>query len=115
MLRRISTFSAGRRTKWWVIAAWVIVGFALFSSSRKLQDATTNENEAFLPGSAESTEVNDLVEDRFAEGREVDILVVYNRDGGLTAADRARIAEDAQTLAGVEAGAIRPRPAIRPS
>ncbi len=100
MLRRISSFSAGRRSKWGVIAVWVIVGFALFGFQPKLQDATTNENEAFLPESAESTEVNDLVEERFADGREVDILVVYNRERGLTEGDRARITEDAQTLAG---------------
>ena len=61
-----------------VIAAWVIVGFALFQFQPKLQEATTNENEAFLPGDAESTEVNDLVEERFADGREVDILVALH-------------------------------------
>jgi RND superfamily putative drug exporter len=100
MLRRISSFAAGPRSKWGVIAAWVVIGFALFQFQPKLQEATTNENEAFLPESAESTEVNDLVEDRFADGREIDIIVAYNREGGLTGADRARIAADARELAG---------------
>jgi RND superfamily putative drug exporter len=104
MLGRISTFAAGPRTKWVVIAAWVIVGFALFQFQPKLQEATTNENEAFLPGNAESTEVNDIVEDRFPDGREVDILVVYTRDGGLTDADRRRIGDDSRRFAGAGGG-----------
>ena len=107
MLRSISTFAAGPRSKWGVIAIWVIVGFALFQFQPKLQESTTNENEAFLPESAESTEVNDIIEERFAEGREVDALIVYNRPGGLTAADRERISADATELAGA-AGAGRP-------
>ena len=87
-----------------MIAAWVVIGFALFGFQPKLQEATTNENEAFLPESADSTEVIDLVEERFADGREVDALVAYNRQGGLTEADARRINEDARELAGVEPG-----------
>jgi putative drug exporter of the RND superfamily len=101
MLRRISGFATGRRSKWVVIALWVIVGFALFGFQPKLQEATTNENEAFLPESAESTEVNDLVEEEFAEGNEVDALVAYNRKGGLTAGDLELINDNALEIAGV--------------
>jgi RND superfamily putative drug exporter len=102
VLRRVSGFATGRRSKWVVIAAWVVVGFALFGFQPKLQEATTNENEAFLPESAEATEVNDLVDERFEEGTEVDALIAYRRDGGLTAADRARIDADSAEIAGVE-------------
>ncbi len=103
MLRAISTFSAGRRAKWGIIALWVIVGVALSSFQPKLQEATTNENEAFLPESAESTDVNDLIGERFAEGREVDALIAYDRAEGLTPADRERISADALELSGLEA------------
>ena len=51
--RAISQFSAGRRSKWIVIAAWVIVVAAVGGYSGKLQDATTNENEDYLPASAD--------------------------------------------------------------
>ncbi|MGZ8667088.1 MAG: hypothetical protein ACXWZM_08255, partial [Solirubrobacterales bacterium] len=102
MLRAISTFSAGRRSKWAIIAVWVVVGFALSSFQPKLQEATTNENEAFLPETAESTDVNDLIAERFADGREVDALIAYDREGGLTAADRKRISADALELAGLQ-------------
>ena len=107
MLRRISSFSAGRRTKWAVIAVWVVVGFALFGFQRKLQEATTNENEAFLPESAESTDVNDLIGERFADGREVDALIAYDREGGLRPEDWGVITANALEFAGLE----RPDPA----
>ena len=102
MLRAISSFAAGRRTKWLVLAIWVMLGFALGSFQPKLQDATTNENEAFLPESAESTEVNDLVEERFPDGREVDVIVAYERDEGLGPADFQRIAGDARRICDAE-------------
>jgi putative drug exporter of the RND superfamily len=99
MLRAISSFATGRRSKWAVIAAWVIAGVALSGAFQpKLQEATVNENEAFLPESSDSTEVINLVEDRFEAGREVDALVVYNREGGLEPDDSARIGEDAREL-----------------
>ena len=99
MLRRISTFSAGRRSKWIVIALWVVAGVALSGAFQpKLQEATVNENEAFLPESADSTEVIDLIEERFPDGREVDALVVYNREAGLSDADLRTLSGDADEL-----------------
>ena len=109
MLRGISRFAAGRRSKWAVIAVWVIAGVVLSGAFQpKLQEATTNENEAFLPESAESTQVGDLIEERFPDGQDVDALVVYQREGGLTDADRERIAADAQRICEAgEAGEIK--------
>ncbi|MBM3667273.1 MAG: MMPL family transporter [Actinobacteria bacterium] len=95
MLRRISEFSAGRRSKWLVIAAWVILVAAVGGYAGKLQASTTNENEEYLPASADSTAVINLLEDRFPEGREVDAIVVYQRQGGLTAADKREIQAEA--------------------
>ena len=100
-----------------MIAFWVLLGFALFGFQPKLQDATTNENEAFLPENAESTEVDDLLKDTelFPDGRELDALVVYQREGGLTDADRARISADALVLAGLEGGGHDPRADCAPT
>jgi putative drug exporter of the RND superfamily len=102
VLRSISRFSTGRRSKWVVVAIWVVLGIALSSLQPRLQEATTNENEAFLPESAESTDVNSLIEESFPDGREVDAVVAYHRPGGLTAADRERIAADALAIAGLD-------------
>ena len=90
MLRAISSFASGRRSKWVVVGIWVVVALALFQFQPKLQEATTNENEAFLPESAESTEVNEIVSDEFEDGREVDAIVLYTRgEERLTPADFA--------------------------
>ncbi len=35
MLGRVSTFAAGRRSKWAVIAFWVVLGFTLFGFQPK--------------------------------------------------------------------------------
>ncbi|MGZ5312199.1 MAG: MMPL family transporter [Solirubrobacterales bacterium] len=98
MLGGISNFAAGRRSKWAIIGFWVLLAFALGQFQPKLQEATTNENEAFLPESAESTEVNDILDEDFAQGREVEALVAYTREGELSAADRQRIAADAEAV-----------------
>jgi putative drug exporter of the RND superfamily len=98
VLKSISRFSTGRRSKWIVVGFWLLLGAALASFQPKLQESTVNENTAFLPKSAESTEVNDLIESRFGDGREASAILAYQRSGGLTAADRARIAADAEAV-----------------
>ncbi len=113
MLRRISTLAAGHRAKWVVLGLWLVLAVALGPLQPKLQDATKNENSDFLPASADSTRVDRLLKDRFREGREVDALVVYTREGGLTAADRARIQGDARDLVS-NGDLIRAAPPITP-
>ncbi|MFN8159905.1 MAG: MMPL family transporter [Solirubrobacterales bacterium] len=98
MLRKVSSFSAGPRSKWVVFAVWLLLGVALGPLQPKLQDATKNENSDFLPNSAEATKVEDLLTNDFPGGREVSAIVVYTDPGGLEAADRARIRRDAARL-----------------
>jgi putative drug exporter of the RND superfamily len=81
-----------------VIAAWVVVAAALAPLQPRLQDEASNENEAFLSRSAESTVVNDLIDERFRTGRGTNAIVAYHRDGGLTEADEQRIQAEAQSL-----------------
>jgi RND superfamily putative drug exporter len=98
MLRRISGLATGRRSKWLVVAAWVLVAVALGPLQPKLQEATTNENDEFLPASAESTEVNDLIDERFERGTEAEAIILVRREGGLTPADESLIASEVQRL-----------------
>ena len=58
----------------------------------KLADVTDDRTRASCPPSAESTEVFKLQKERFASGQTVTGLIVYQREGGLTEADQARIA-----------------------
>jgi RND superfamily putative drug exporter len=91
----LASFVSGRRTKWVVLALWVVALFALGPLGGKLADVTRDETASFLPPEAESTRVQELLRDRFPGGETSLGLLVYRRAGGLTEADRAKIAEDA--------------------
>ncbi len=94
----LASFVTGRRTKWVVIALWIVAVFALSPLGGKLADATRDETASFLPAGAESTRVQELLKDRFPGGETTIGLIVYKREGGLTQADRAKIARDAQRV-----------------
>src|SRR5688500_11342309 len=88
----------GRRSKWWVLGIWIVVLAIAAPIGSKLADATSDSTTNFLPAGAESTEVQRLLDKDFASGETAVGLVVYRRPGGLTAADKAKIASDAQKL-----------------
>ncbi len=94
-VRRLASVVAGRRGKWLVLAIWLIAAFALFPVGSKLSDVTTDDTESFLPASAESTEVVRKQDRDFQQGETDTAIVVYKRAGGLTAADKQKIAADA--------------------
>jgi RND superfamily putative drug exporter len=95
-------FPAGRRAKWVVLAAGLVVLFVAGSFAGKFDKVQKNDPASYLPGKAESVKSLDEVA-KFPGGERVDAVVVYHRDGGLTPADRARIARDRAAL-------DRPRP-----
>ncbi|MFH8661650.1 MMPL family transporter [Streptomyces afghaniensis] len=86
----------GRRAKWLVLVLWVAVLFVTAPLATKLTDAQDNDASSWLPGSAESTQVLEISEDFRPE--QIPAVVIYARDSGLTAADRAEIAEDVTQL-----------------
>jgi putative drug exporter of the RND superfamily len=81
----------------WVFAAVAAVFFliGLFGTSfqGKLGDVQKNDNSAFLPSSADSTKVNNAAEG-FNNVQTIPGFIVYQRDGGLTASDKAAIQAD---------------------
>jgi putative drug exporter of the RND superfamily len=89
---RVWTVPAGRLGKWVVLGLWLVVALALGPLQPRLQGSTENDPATFLPEGADSRAVLELVEERFASGRTVPALVVWQRDGGLSAADRQAIA-----------------------
>ena len=89
----------GRRTKWAVIAVWIVLLVIFASPGSKLADETSDETQTFLPDSAESTTVLRILDDRFPEHQTRDALIVYRRRGGLTALDKRKIAADARNAA----------------
>jgi RND superfamily putative drug exporter len=87
---RAAGVPGGRRTKFAVIAIWVVVLFAIGPLAGKFEDAQENDPADYLPANAESVKTLDRL-DGFPSDGEADAITVFYRDGGLTAADRAAI------------------------
>lgn len=98
-MTRFASIIAGRRMKWAVVAAWIVLVALLAGPGGKLADETNDQTEGFLPAGAESTKVLNLLNDRFEGGETTEALVVYRRAGGLTARDRVKIVADARRAA----------------
>ena len=97
-VNRLIAFVCGRRTKWVIVAFWLLVVVALGSLAGKLQGAEKNDASSYLPGSAESTqELNEQA--AFQSKNYNPALVVYVRDTGVTAADIAKANADARFFA----------------
>jgi RND superfamily putative drug exporter len=82
-----------------VIAIWIVAVVVMMPLGGKLADETRDDTASFLPESAESTRVVELLDSRFPQKETTQGLIVYHRDGGLTEADEAKIADDADRLA----------------
>ena len=95
-MKGLASFVAGRRTKWVVLAIWIVAFAVMMPLGAKLADETEDDTASFLPESAESTRVVELLDEKFDAGETTQGLIVYQREGGLTEADKAKIAEDAQ-------------------
>ncbi|MDL4772469.1 MMPL family transporter [Actinomadura xylanilytica] len=90
---RLAGVIAGRRTKWAVLALWIVLLTALGPLAGKLGDVQKNEAASWLPGGAESTQVVKL-EERFRKDEMMPAVIVYERPAGITAADRAKATAD---------------------
>jgi RND superfamily putative drug exporter len=95
MHREIAGKLTGRRIKWAVLAFWIVMLVLLGSFAGKLSGAEKNDAKSWLPGSAESTKALDK-QAAFQSPNTFLTVVVYEADGGITAADKAKIASDVQ-------------------
>jgi putative drug exporter of the RND superfamily len=79
----------GRRRAilWGILAAWVGLLVVLAPFGGKVADVESNETVDYLPESADSTQVVQLQE-HLPGGEAAEVILVYERDGGLTDADR---------------------------
>src|SRR3954468_17840543 len=89
-----------RRTLRWLLPAlvvllWLGLGGPLGSFNGKLSSVQENDNAAFLPDSAESTRVTELLR-RFDTERSLPVVLLWESDGGPV--DEATQAEIAQRL-----------------
>jgi len=100
-VRRIAALPCGRWSKWGVLVFWIAVFVVAGPLSGKLNSAQKNDASSWLPKNAESTQVVDLAK-RFTPPDVFPALVVYERPGGVTAADRVKAAADVQRFQGVQ-------------
>ncbi|MBJ6646180.1 MMPL family transporter [Streptomyces sp. BSE7-9] len=84
----VKTGTQGRRAVPWAVAGlWVAALVLLGPLAGKFADVQQNRAVDYLPAGADSTQVA-RVQDELPGGESTDLVVVYHRDGGLTAADR---------------------------
>ncbi len=76
-----------------LIIAWLMLGGTLGPLSGKTSDVQKNDNSAFLPQSAESTKVQQVIP-KFTKTQSTAAIIVYTRPGGLTDGDRDKIRGD---------------------
>jgi len=93
MSRKFANFVCGRRSKYAVVAFWLITILVLGSFAAKLTGVQDNQASGWLPGSAESTKAFEA-QKAFQSENTFPAIVVYERKGGLTLADQAKIADD---------------------
>ncbi|WP_194892626.1 MMPL family transporter [Catenulispora pinisilvae] len=79
---------SGRRSKWAVFAAWLVVIIALGSFATKLNGAQKNDTTSWLPKSAESTKELKIEGDFHPNWYPA--ILLYARSTGLTDADKAQ-------------------------
>jgi RND superfamily putative drug exporter len=101
-----------RYAKFAVVAFWLAVLAILGPLAGKLSGVENNEAKSWLPANAESTKVLDAA-GSFVSSNTIPAVLVYERDGGLTQADLAKVAADVaqfSTLPSVDGKVVGPVP-----
>ncbi|WP_107082650.1 MMPL family transporter [Streptomyces resistomycificus] len=88
-----------RAVPWLVLGLWIAVLALASPFASKLSDVQRDRAVDYLPASADSTQVA-KIQERLPGGEATEMVVVYHRDGGLTAADRATAADQVKRIAG---------------
>jgi putative drug exporter of the RND superfamily len=95
LARRLADAVTGPRGRWIAIAAWLAIGVAGWFGHNRIGEVTAAGQSSFLPSDSESTRAIEALEtgggNGAGAGEEVPTVIVFERDGGLTAADRVAI------------------------
>ncbi|GAA0495449.1 putative membrane protein ActII-3 [Paractinoplanes deccanensis] len=93
-------FICGRRSKWIVLGLWIVILVLTAPLAGQLSSVEKNDNSAWLPGGAESTQVIELSR-TFQPDDIAPAIVIYERPGGVTPADLAKAQADAAEMKSV--------------
>jgi putative drug exporter of the RND superfamily len=94
----LATIITGRRSKWFVLGAWLILIAVASPFAGRVGEIEENDAAAYLPRTAESTEALDVLTGLYGD-ETVMAVFVYARSGGLTEADRSAVHRDREALA----------------
>jgi RND superfamily putative drug exporter len=87
LIGRVAAAVTDPRVRWVVIAVWVLIGVAGLLGRDHINDVTAAGQSSFLPKNAESTRALDVLQHSQKSGEEVPVVIVFERNGGLTKAD----------------------------
>jgi RND superfamily putative drug exporter len=87
VIRRLADAVTGPRGRWATIALWLALGIGGFLGRSRIDNVTAAGQASFLPKNAESTRALDVLEHSRKSGEEVPVVLVFERNGGLTRAD----------------------------
>ncbi|MDG9719197.1 MMPL family transporter [Streptomyces sp. DH24] len=97
-----------RAVPWAVVGLWLAALVLAGPLAGKFGDAQQNRAVDYLPDSADSTQVA-RIQDALPGGESTDLVLVYHRDGGLTADDRRTAARQVAEVADVHPLTAEPR------
>lgn len=92
------TRTARRAVPWVALALWIGILAVVSPFAAKLTDVQRDRVTDYLPASADSTRAA-KIQDRLPGGESAELVLVYHRDGGLTAADRATAGQQVAAIA----------------
>src|SRR5436190_14432673 len=96
-MARLFSLPAGHTAKWVILFVVVLLYAVLASQAGKLEGAQKNESSSWLPSDAESVKALNAVK-TFPGGELAPAVIVYERPGGLTDADKTRITDTVAKL-----------------
>ncbi|MDA0159840.1 MMPL family transporter [Solirubrobacter ginsenosidimutans] len=103
MLSRITAIATGRRTRRIVIVVWLLLAVGLGTLQPRLQQRAQDESRTFRTRGAESTQVHDLLDRRFAEGRQATSVLAYEFDKGSIETQEPAISQDLDRICNSDA------------
>jgi RND superfamily putative drug exporter len=106
VLRSLLTIPAGKRSKWLVLAVWILLAGGAGTVGGRLTSVETNDAVTYLPGDAESTRAAQIESTNFGDQQQSPAVVVFVRDSGITTADSMVIEQDRQLLAKYAVGLV---------
>jgi RND superfamily putative drug exporter len=77
----------GSRGRWVTIAVWIALAVGGFAARTQIGEVTAAGQASYLPSHAESTQALGVLQRDFKGGDDVPVLVVFERNGGLSGAD----------------------------